>query len=100
MGCVQIPGEKESHPLEEQAVPYMPWVSITLWAEPKSENHFSPGTVTANSSSYLFHLTSEPVDATPLSFGDSGVSHLVDGDGRARCARMDRSHWRGNTHGS
>lgn len=48
--------------------------------------------------SYLFHLAPQPVNATPLGFGDSRVSHLMDGDGRAGCGGMDGSHWRGNAH--
>lgn len=48
--------------------------------------------------SYLFHLTPQPVDATPLGFGDSGGSYFMDGDGGAGCGGMDRLHCRGNTH--
>lgn len=48
--------------------------------------------------SYLFHFTPQSVNATPLSFGDSSMAHLVDGDGRAGCGGVDRAHWVGNIH--
>lgn len=51
--------------------------------------------------SYLFHLTPQPINATPLGFGDSRVSHLMDGDGRAGGGGMDGSHCGGKrTYGS
>lgn len=79
-----------------RAVVCMPGTSIMFSVEPRQEDHFFPGT---ESSSYLFHLTPQPVDATSLSFGDSSVAYLVDGDSRAGCGGMNGSHCKGNTQG-
>ena len=80
----------------KQAVVCMPGASIMFSVEPRQEDHFFPGT---ESSSYLFHLTPQPVDATSLSFGDSSVAHLMDGDSRAGCGGMNGPHCKGNTQG-
>lgn len=48
------------------------------------QNHLHPSHMAAMlRSSYLFHLTPQSGDATPLSFGGSSMTHLMDGDGRA-----------------
>ena len=70
-------------------------VTLMFSVEPRHEDHFFPGT---ESSSYLFHLTPQPVDAAPLGFGDSSVAHLMDGDSRAGCGGMNGPHCKGNTH--
>ena len=79
----------------KRAVVCMPRASLMFSVEPRQEDHFFPGT---ESSSYLFHLTPQPVDAAPLGFGDSSVAHLMDGDSRAGCGGMNGPHCKGNTH--
>lgn len=94
LGCLEHRRDLSS--FTKQAVVCMPGASIMFSVEPRQEDHFFPGT---KSSSYLFHLTPQPVDATSLGFGDSSVAHLVDGDSRAGCGGMNGPHCKGNTQG-
>lgn len=94
--CVQISGQQGSHILYKEHCVGPGFLALS---------EVSPGRTTTSFPalpprvlSYLFHLAPQPVNATPLGFGDPSVSHFMDGDGRAGCGGMDRSHWRGNTY--
>lgn len=70
---------------------------LFLRDEPWQKNRFQPSHAAAMlRSSYLFHLTPQSADTTPLSFGDSSMTHLMDGDGRAGHGGVYWAHWKEN----